>query len=164
MRPRTLIVLVAVFATALSACQDEPPKDESKLMEYVEVTGQCHDNHVIQSAEYNGSFVHWFNVTKGEHDVYGSVHYAKNVAEKVLEEKANPHKYHPPFSVKFGDLSPEQVALPEFSISGISCGPGENYCDKPQHETTCRLRVVQRLDHLPKDIYGNQPPQKDSPR
>jgi hypothetical protein len=162
MKPPTFITLALVFGTALSACQDEPPKDENKLIEYVEVAGLCRENHVIRSAEYKGSLVHWFNVTKGKHDVYGSVHYAKNVAAKTLE--ANPYKYHPPFSVKFSDLTPEQVAQPKFPLFGISCGSGDHVCEKPRYETTCRLRVVQRLDHLPKDIYGDQPSQKDSPR
>ena len=44
--------------------------------------------------------------------------------DKVPEETANPNKYHPPLIVTFDDITPEQVAQPEFSLSGISCRPG----------------------------------------
>ena len=154
MRPRTFIQLVIITYTVSMGCQQKPAKDEYRLIEHIEVAGQCHENHVAQSAEYKGSLVHWFNVTNGKHNVYGGVDSAEDL-DKVSEETANPNKYHPPVIVTFDDITPEQVAQPEFSLSGTSCRPGGTLgCNEPQYETSCRLKVVRRLDHLPEDTDG----------
>ena len=145
------------FMLSVVSCEDKPAKDEYKFIEYVEVTGQCREDHVEQFDEYEGSLVHWFNITRGDHNLYG---YVTNKAdaglesEKVIERASRgvrqPYKYFPPFSIEFIDLTPPQISSNSFTLSGISTPiPGKEDCTGPQYESTCTLKVIRRLDYLP---------------
>ena len=134
----------------LVACEEERPKDESQFIEYIEVRGTCSEDHVKQSADYEGSIVHWYNVTKNRHARYGNVHQWGEITERIMEEVKNPHRYYPPPAVDFNDLDQDQITGDELHLKGISDHLGGEQGDAgPHYETTCDLKVVRRLDHLP---------------
>lgn len=171
MARRSLLLYTIVLSTALFACQGEPPKDERKFIEYVEVKGPCHEDHVNQSGEYVGSLVHWLNVTKNQHSVYGSAFNEEQnllgrsgdkMAEKALSEvqaqEANPYKYTLPFFIEFQGLSPENIAGNTFTLKGIAQHhlqkhqynrDNQDQLEGARYEATCELKVANRLNYLP---------------
>ncbi len=145
------IVLCTIFI--LSACSEEKPKDEYKLIEYLKVEGTCSENHVKESANYAGSLVHWYNVTEDRHYRYGSVqHTASLDPERIIEKVKNPYKYYPPFSIDFMNITPDNFSKEEVELKGISEHTPKGQSEEgARYEATCKLRVIERLDHLPSD-------------
>lgn len=146
-----VIVLGMLFI--MVACSEQQPKDEYKFIEYLKVEGTCYENHVKISANYSGSFVHWYNKTKDQHSRYGSVHHTEALTTEKLNEKIkNPYKYYPPFSVEFGVIPPDQFSKVEMKLNGISKHmPQRESEEGARYEATCILRVLERLDYLPSD-------------
>jgi hypothetical protein len=160
MKTRSCNITFSYLAFMLSvvSCGDKPAKDEHKFLEYVEVTGQCREDHVEQFDSYEGSFVHWFNVTKGDHSVYGAVSNKvdagqagpEKLVERTLRSVRQPYKYFPPTSIEFSNLTPPQISSRSFTLSGISTHiTGKGECTGPQYESTCNLKVIRRLNYLP---------------
>jgi len=160
---RTIVWCVIVWCLVFPACTDERAKQEDKVMQYVEVTGLCRDDHANQPAEYAGSLVHRFNVTKNEHRIYGvvineasSAPPGQKIAETV-KTVAQPYKYTPPFSIELLEPTPELIAGESFTVKGISQHMPQPHqysgsTKEPvgaQYEATCELKVLRRLDHLP---------------
>jgi hypothetical protein len=144
---------VATFTLAvvvLGACGQDPPKDEYRFIEYVEIEGSCFEDHVRQPGKYTGSIVHWRNVTKNTEMRYGSVHrWAEEVAE-TSEQIENPHKYFLPFSIQFDDVAPQDLRNPTFTAKGVAKHiTGRDGDAAPQYEATCLLAVVKRSATLP---------------
>jgi hypothetical protein len=135
-----------VVALAVTACDQQPQrsKDKYKFVEFIRLEGVCFETHVRQDAQYRGELVHWHNLTKDQHMRYGSVHHWEELAA-TLQRIETPHKYFPPFTIEFSGLTAEQIAGDTLSLNGISqhLEPG------PRYEATCRLNVVERLDHFP---------------
>jgi len=146
-----IVILFVVLGAALSSCQEKPAREESKFVEFIEITGICRENHVKQGAEYSGSLEHWYDARKGRHKIYGDVHNSAGMVERVLDKEANPNNYHPPYTVEFCDLTPNAVARSGFTIDGLSksLGHDTDTSRPPQHQATCHLRVVKRADRLP---------------
>ncbi len=133
----------------LSGCEKDKPKDKYEFIEYIELRGFCREDHVgLQPVEYTGHLVHWFNVTKKNHSLFGTVFRAGDITERVLEEVKTPHKYHPPYIIEFSGLTANQTAGENFTLKGISDHTSVN----AKYESTCNLKVVKRLDYLPDTI------------
>ncbi len=139
------IGVLALMFFLLWGCEKKQPEDEYKFIEYIEVKGVCSEDHVKQTAEYEGSIVHWHNVTKNEHSRYGHVCKVGLFSpEELIAAVEEPHKYRPPSFIAFWDLTPGQVSNKKFTLRGFSDDDG-----KPHYEASCDLKVVQRLDYLP---------------
>lgn len=143
LRPSGGSVVGLVLATlAFAACGQDPPKHNYKFVEYIAVTGSCYEDHVKQRADYEGSLVHWRDLDEGRDSRYGSVH---EVSGPPFERFEKPHKYYPPFTVSFSDLTKEEVSGPVLTLKGIST----HLQGGSEYDSTCQLKVTERLDHLP---------------
>jgi len=147
-----LSFMVSIFFFFLGCESKEPKKDEFKLVEWLKIGGTCYEDHVRQSFKYEGSLVHWLNLTKKEDDVYGSVHnFEIAKAENVAERVKHPYKYSPPFIIVFRDISLAQVDGKTMTLKGISEHLSENeQGDGPRYESTCEVTVLKRRDSIPK--------------
>ncbi|SRR6266498_4317441 len=151
----TTALLILALVVPLFSCNREPTdqwgrrsKDTHKVIEYIEVKGECFEDHVKQSAPYAGSIVHWYNVTTGQHSRYGDVLHEKELTPETLEERLRyPYKYQPPFTIHFQDLQAEDLEGEWLQLPGISNFTAEG--EGGRYESTCFLNVMRRLDHLP---------------
>jgi hypothetical protein len=149
----TLNKTLGVFAllVLIVSCESKsPPLDQYKFLEYVAVQGECREDHVTESAHYEGSILHSFNVSKDRHEMSGSV--TNNDFAKFESSVLNPYKYYPPFSVTFSGLAPVEISQDKFMVQGLSvdirCGPGRSAsdCHGPQYETHCSFIRTKRLE------------------
>ena len=154
MRPsvQLLIFSVVVFSLMAAGCgQKREAEDEYRLVEYIKVEGECSEDHVKRSAKYDGEIVHWHNLTKDSDSRYGSVHNQDSVTPEAIAARIqHPYDYAPPFTVEFSDLRQEDIAGTTLRLKGISehLGTGDRVSG-PRYWTTCDVRVVERLDHVP---------------
>jgi len=159
----------------LAACPEETPKEEDKLIEYLDVVGTCVEDHVgtcvedpvgtcvedpvrplpQHTSEYRGIIAHWLYVTENEHRRYGFVSKAFNIDDSVKKIK-DPHKYRPPSTVLFRDVTAEQLAANTLTLKGLS----------DRYEATCTLKVERRLNCWPvskKEVEENRRLGQDIP-
>jgi hypothetical protein len=146
-------LLLALTGSLLGCYGGERSEDTYQFIEYLEVAGECFEDHVKQPAPYTGSIVHWYNVTKDYHSRYGSVHHTRELdTEKFAERTKRPYKYYPPFTIQFNDLQQEDLKGDELRLAGVSTDYQEYKSTAVtvyMYESTCFLRVVRRLDHIP---------------
>ncbi len=141
------LVLVAA-ALLITSCEEKKNVDEQRFVEFVEVTGTCSEDHVGQVAHYEGSLVHWHNVTKDTHSRYGSAQLSGGITQEVMAQLEDPYTYRPPFLISFLEVAESEMAKPALRLRGIS----NYYSDdtgRDKYWATCNLRVVARSDHLP---------------
>jgi hypothetical protein len=114
-----------------------------RTMAYMEVAGECAEDHAKLFASYQGSIEHWRHAPTNEEHISG---YVRRPWEegRWIEERQRPYCYHPPDSIHFSDLTPEDLTGDTLRLAGSSSGP-DNY----QYESSCVLRVLRRLDHNP---------------
>jgi hypothetical protein len=79
---------------------------------------------------------------------YGSVHHWEDVSA-TLEKFQNPHKYFPPFTVRFNGLTRDEIKGDILTLNGISEHLDNDGSQGPSYEASCRLNVVERLNYLP---------------
>ena len=143
----------------LVACSEESPRerDEFKFIERIEVIGTCREDHVRplpeHTAQYSGSIVHWFNVTKNEYSHAGYVQEELRVdIDENLKEAEWPYKYYPPFTVEFYyPKSADELASDTLTLKGVSHHipiPIREDGSGARYEATCELKVTRRLDCL----------------
>lgn len=150
---KLLAVLAASILLSVLGCENKKQKDEFKFIEWLKISGTCYEDHVRQTSKYEGSLVHWFNVTRKQDDVYGSVHNPESATvENVVKRVENPYKYSPPFTIAFWEILPAQVEGKTMTLKGVSSQLGDHAQGGGQeYEATCELTVLERRDHLPKD-------------
>lgn len=124
------------------SCTKEPPKDESEFIEFLKVQGLCFENHVQMTAEYEGSFVHWYNKKDDSHSRYGSVMHTTAV-EDIVEKIQNKNKYYPPFLITFWDIPPDKFSQSKMILNGISRHISNTESEEgPQYEAIRTENVV----------------------
>lgn len=145
-----LAALLTVVALMVSSCGDreERSKDKYEFIEFVGIEGTCVENHVREPARYTGSLVHWRKVTQQEDRRYGSVH-RRTETEEMVKQIEKPHKYYPPFTVEFSDLSARDIAGDVLTLAGVSTHIGPKGAQAKRYEATCTLKVLRRLPYLP---------------
>jgi hypothetical protein len=67
--------------------------------------------------------------------------------QAMVDLTKRPTKYHPPFSVDFGNIRASDFQSQTFVLHGVS----EDTTHNARYETTCSLTMQRRLDHLPTD-------------
>ena len=134
-----------VATVAISACSEQHPKDKYEFIEFLRVEGVCFENHVREPAKYTGELVHWRNVTERRDLRYGHVNRLASVLADTMREIKNPHKYFPPFSVQFNDLTAQDITGDALKLSGLS-GHSEQ---SKGYQSTCTLKVLKRLNYFP---------------
>jgi hypothetical protein len=137
----------------ISGCNKDAEKSEFELIEYLEVSGACKENHSNKPGKYYGSLVHWYNKKKGTHDRYGSVTTLgpnSDLVGEVLEEIKDPNKYFPPFSVDFESIPAIFFNAPIMQLEGISSDISNDESGiNNRFQASCVLKVIKRLDYIP---------------
>jgi hypothetical protein len=147
-----LLLTCSLGFLCISGCKEAAKSDEYRFVEYLKIEGECYEDHVKRPAKYTGSLVHWYNSTKAIHSRYGSVHQWESIKpEKLLESIQEPYTYKPPFTVSFQGLKEEEIAGDMLRLKGISehLGKAEN-TEGPRYWATCEMKVLERLDHIPR--------------
>jgi hypothetical protein len=158
-RSNCLISICVGLTLIFLSCTQSSQKDEYKFIEYIKVEGTCYEDHVRQSAPYSGSFVHWYNKTEEKHRRYGGVIHTEYVTkEGIRQQIQRPYRYFPPLSVDLWNIPKEQFELSEMTLHGISKHTSEvDSEERVRYESTCRLKVTERLDHLPSIQMPDEP-------
>jgi hypothetical protein len=151
MRTIVLLVTSVLSLDGTVGCSLGEPEDVHEFIEFVRVEGHCYEDHVRQSAPYNGSFVHHYNKTQDVHSRYGSVLHLEPTEELdyLSERHEQPHKYYPPMTVRFEDIPQQVLMRSQMNLKGLSEHFTGDDDRGPQYETTCELSVTERLDYLP---------------
>lgn len=148
-----LVVLTTAVFLLMCGCENKQQNDEFKFIEWLKISGTCYEDHVRQPSQYEGSLVHWFNVTKQQDDVYGSVHSPESTTvQNMVNRLENPYKYSPPFAIEFWQVPPVLLEEKIMMLKGVSRQLGAHeHEDSAKYESTCEVTVLERRDHLPKD-------------
>ncbi|MDO9530830.1 MAG: hypothetical protein Q7O12_01695 [Deltaproteobacteria bacterium] len=155
MGAKTGVVVAIILILISNGCDNRRSKDEYKFIEYIEVEGNCYEDHVKQSANYKGDIVHWYNITKNIHSIYGSVSTfdvisGNEMIKNIIERNNDPYKYYPPDIIELSDLSKEDIGNDVLNIKGISRHSGKDMNSVgPRYKATCNLKVTCRLNYLP---------------
>jgi hypothetical protein len=145
-----VIALLSLMLLVLG-CKPNSPKDEYELIEFLRVEGSCSEDHVGQVESYAGDLVHWYNKTRDTHSRYGAVHNWTQIdVDKLVARSQDPYSYVAPFTVEFSDISADQFAGQTMGLSGVSTHVGDGETEGPSYRATCRLTVLERLDHNPR--------------
>jgi hypothetical protein len=133
---RLRTALLPALLLPLAACGTESsaqpaPGERFTLVEHVQVSGTCFEDHVGESAPYAGFVDIWRDRTKNRDLLHGSV------ANFDRPSAAEPKKYRPPAAIEFGEVGADQLAGPRVVLKGLTGGP------KPS-AATCTLDVKKR--------------------
>jgi hypothetical protein len=126
--------------TALTACDDNKPKNHYSLREVIDVQGTCAEDHVGRQDRYAGEIVRWQTVETGAIDVYGSVTITADWTQRAFDRVRRPNVYQTPFMVSFWSIDVD-TDQPRWVLHGIS-NHGDDHSES--YETTCQLEVVKR--------------------
>ena len=154
-----LFVVGSLAIPFIAGCEQKKRSDDVyRFVEYVRLEGECFEDHVKRPARYVGEIVHWHNTTKNTHSRYGSVHHWDSTKPEALTARIqDPYSYKPPFTVSFDDLRAEEIAGTTLRLKGISKHLGnEENSSGPSYWTTCDVRVLERLDHIPRKESAGQ--------
>jgi hypothetical protein len=133
-----------------------------ELVEYIEVEGECAEDHVKESAPYTGHIEHLRNVTTDYHFASGYVTRRRSYThEALMGRRSNPYRYEPSFAIGFANLRPEDLQGEVLRLAGLSEFLADEESGRPSYRATCTLRVTRRLDHRPS--RQEEPAQYGSP-
>ena len=146
--------LIAITCLLLfTACTKEKVEEELEINGYVKVEGTCHENHVDKAVNYEGELIssRFKNKIEQPYRVVGSVHLTKEMQDYQMRNitAGNLFKYSAPFNIEFRDVNQEEFSKDEMTIQGISSYYDD---DREAYETTCTLKVIERLDYHPSFI------------
>jgi hypothetical protein len=145
-RPPHLFLLVAL-SIAITACDEEKPKNHYVLKEVVDVQGTCSEDHVGQRDEYAGQIVRWQTVETGEVLTYGFVVKKGDFVQQTFDEVTHPTAYHTPENLQFSEIDID-TDQPKWVLHGVS-NRGEEGEPIKGYDSTCDLDVVKRGMELP---------------
>jgi hypothetical protein len=124
--------------------------NDTSLIEYIEVAGECAEDHVKDSAPYTGSIEHWRNVTTGDHSGFGHVIHSRDHTDEAWAASFNDlYRYKPPFTITLFDFRPADLQGEILHLTGVSNFLADDGPLRPTYRATCTLRVIRRLDHRP---------------
>jgi hypothetical protein len=140
--------LLSVFGNGWS--DRRPVPNDKVLIEYIEVAGECAEDHVKDSAPYTGRIQHSRHVTTGDHAVVGSVFHSRDYTDEARTGRlSDPYRYEPPSSITFTHLRPADVQGDILHLTGVSDVGADEESRRLGYRATCTLRVTRRLDHRP---------------
>jgi hypothetical protein len=89
-----MIVMFAALSVALTACSDEP-QHHCTLLEVIDVSSTCYEDHVRRADDYTGEIVRWRTDETRKVSTYG---YVTNTSEShnIADEVNHPTVYHTP--------------------------------------------------------------------
>jgi hypothetical protein len=120
-----------------------------EFVEALDVEGDCAEDHVKESAPYEGTITHTRLVTTGTPVVSGYVTLTPDAHHARMTRRPDPYGYEPSFSIGFTRLRPEDLQGDVLQLAGVSEYPGDEESHRPSHRVTCTLRVTRRLDQRP---------------
>jgi hypothetical protein len=144
-------VLLGVLSLASKALRTDERQGVPRweLVEYIEVEGECAEDHVKESARYVGHLEHSRNPTMDYHFGWGHVTLRRDDRHLWLARSRDPYSYEPSFTIGFSQLRPEQLQGDVLHLAGLSEYITDEESRRPSYRATCTLRVSRRLDHRP---------------
>lgn len=129
-----LALLLTLAAGGPESSAQPAPGERFTLVEHVQVSGTCFEDHVGEPAPYSGFVDRWRDRTKNRDLLHGSV------ANFDRPSAAEPKKYRPPAAIEFGEVGADQLIGTRVVLKGLTSGP------KPT-AATCTLDVKRRERH-----------------
>jgi len=142
--PIVIVIGVGVVAlfVAYSDSYAQTTKDKYKLIEAIDVQGECWEDHVGQRDKYAGQIVRWQSVATGTISTYGFL-FRPFLAEGAVDEVTHPTVYHTAPIMEFPEIDID-TDQPKWVIHGAS-DRGEN---EQGYDSTCNVDVVKRCMEL----------------
>jgi len=131
-------VSVATMIVTHSDSDAQTTKGEYKLKEFIDLQGECWENHVGQHAKYAGQIVRYQSVETGKISTYGFL-FRPWSAEQAIYETTHPTVYHTAAIMEFPEIG-IGTDQPKWVIHGVS-DRGENV---QGYDSTCNVDVVKR--------------------
>ena len=131
-------VSVAAMTVSRSDSDAQTTKGEYKLIEAIDVQGECWEDRVGQHDKYAGQIVRYQSIETGKISTYGFL-FRPWSAEQAMDEVAHPTVYHTAAIMEFDDLDID-TNQPKWAIHGVS-NSREN---APGLNSTCNVDVVKR--------------------
>ncbi len=160
-----LIFSIVLFSFVLTSC-DEDTKIDSKLIEYVEVEGVCHDIYVKQPTSYFGRLEHRHIKTKRRgkdvsYDSFTAYLYQPNydAAKIAIDGIKNPGKPYMPYNMFLFNIPESEFSKSVMVIPApyeASERTSSNKTVSIRKNATCKLKVTRRLDHLPPEVVAER--------
>ena len=116
-------VSVAAMTVTRSDSDAQTTKGEYKLIEAIDVQGECWEDRVGQHDKYAGQIVRYQSIETGKISTYGFL-FRPWSAEQAMDEVAHPTVYHTAAIMEFDDLDID-TNQPKWAIHGVS-DRGEN--------------------------------------
>jgi hypothetical protein len=120
-----------------------------EFVEALDVEGDCAEDHVKESAPYEGTITHTRLVTTGTPVVSGYVTLTPDARHARMIRRPDPYSYEPSFRIGFTRVLPEDLHGEVLQLAGVSEYLGDEESRRPSYRATCTLRVTRRLDHQP---------------
>ena len=156
MNPRHAAALALVLFASLSfiaSCAGNPkPEHHNTLLEVIDVTGTCHEDHTNQWDGYAGQIVRWRDDETKQVLTYGSVMNTSEMnpngmARRALDEASHPNAYQTPDSIDFSDIRLD-TNQPKWTLHGISDSRSNGTDFESGYNSTCELSVTKRGKEL----------------
>jgi hypothetical protein len=144
----------AALALLLMAACDEKKeaKDDSKLLEVIELHGTCKEDHATVAGDYDATVMRYETQEEGQAPrilTYGFAQSTRDFVKDTMEELKNggqnAGKYYPPFSIDLFNITLD-TSQSHWVLHGMSSA------DEGQtaYAATCDLTVVKRGMEIPK--------------
>jgi len=134
-----LFIFTLLISALFTACAKKEKQDEIVVKEYLEVQAVCIQQNSDIKVLFDGYLASIYNKTKQSEFRHGTVSYKKTVS-------TTKENFIAPSKIKFSKIKPETFAKPFIQLEGLSYSS----INRDVFKTSCKIKVLKRLDHQPK--------------
>lgn len=139
----SLAVVALAFVDTIRPNKKEGVQSHYILKGFIDLEGECWEDHVGQWDKYAGKVVRWQSANTGRILTYGFVSRPIS-ATRVINEAQPPTAYYTPPMIKLSEINIDTEQA-KWVVKGVS-DRGEN---EQGYDSTCELEVLKRGTKLP---------------